>query len=184
MPKIICYYKWALSRVHAEKNKTGALEKRLTHMPFTHTFTGSNPVRVTTWIFASRFSGSFYFFCGLKRSKLNRKNDWYPENDWDMDEQQHDERCGSRPACERVLSAWSVTGWCASEGSPKQKLFSKATRMHRSCVMHEIKEDFIKSKSIQFWPSSRLKRIAAAGQNKKIEKTWWIYLHPKNHVLF
>ena len=25
----------------------GALEKRLTHMPFTHTFTGSNPVRVT-----------------------------------------------------------------------------------------------------------------------------------------
>lgn len=25
----------------------GALEKRLTHMPFTHAFTGSNPVRVT-----------------------------------------------------------------------------------------------------------------------------------------
>ena len=27
--------------------KSGALEKRLTHMPFTHAFTGSNPVRVT-----------------------------------------------------------------------------------------------------------------------------------------
>ncbi len=27
--------------------KTGPLEKRLTHMPFTHAFTGSNPVRVT-----------------------------------------------------------------------------------------------------------------------------------------
>ena len=25
----------------------GPLEKRLTHMPFTHAFTGSNPVRVT-----------------------------------------------------------------------------------------------------------------------------------------
>ena len=30
-------------------NTNGALEKRLTHMPFTHTFTGSNPVRVTIW---------------------------------------------------------------------------------------------------------------------------------------
>ena len=29
------------------KQVNGALEKRLTHMPFTHTFTGSNPVRVT-----------------------------------------------------------------------------------------------------------------------------------------
>lgn len=29
------------------KNKYGPLEKRLTHMPFTHAFTGSNPVRVT-----------------------------------------------------------------------------------------------------------------------------------------
>ncbi len=28
-------------------NQDGALEKRLTHMPFTHAFTGSNPVRVT-----------------------------------------------------------------------------------------------------------------------------------------
>ena len=28
-------------------NIHGALEKRLTHMPFTHAFTGSNPVRVT-----------------------------------------------------------------------------------------------------------------------------------------
>ena len=27
--------------------RDGALEKRLTHMPFTHAFTGSNPVRVT-----------------------------------------------------------------------------------------------------------------------------------------
>ena len=27
--------------------KIGPLEKRLTHMPFTHAFTGSNPVRVT-----------------------------------------------------------------------------------------------------------------------------------------
>ena len=27
-------------------NQDGALEKRLTHMPFTHAFTGSNPVRV------------------------------------------------------------------------------------------------------------------------------------------
>jgi hypothetical protein len=27
--------------------RLGPLEKRLTHMPFTHTFTGSNPVRVT-----------------------------------------------------------------------------------------------------------------------------------------
>ena len=26
----------------------GPLEKRLTHMPFTHALTGSNPVRVTT----------------------------------------------------------------------------------------------------------------------------------------
>ena len=29
------------------KKISGALEKRLTHMPFTHAFTGSNPVRVT-----------------------------------------------------------------------------------------------------------------------------------------
>ena len=27
--------------------KAGPLEKRLTHMPFTHALTGSNPVRVT-----------------------------------------------------------------------------------------------------------------------------------------
>ena len=27
----------------------GPLEKRLTHMPFTHALTGSNPVRVTTY---------------------------------------------------------------------------------------------------------------------------------------
>ena len=30
-----------------EGNKYGLLEKRLTHMPFTHAFTGSNPVQVT-----------------------------------------------------------------------------------------------------------------------------------------
>ena len=29
---------------------SGALEKRLTHMPFTHAFTGSNPVQVTNFI--------------------------------------------------------------------------------------------------------------------------------------
>ncbi len=33
----------------------GALEKRLTHMPFTHTFTGSNPVRVTISLFINLF---------------------------------------------------------------------------------------------------------------------------------
>ena len=39
--KMMCYHIKALSKTD------GALEKRLTHMPFTHAFTGSNPVRVT-----------------------------------------------------------------------------------------------------------------------------------------
>ena len=30
-----------------DEKTDGALEKRLTHMPFTHAFTGSNPVPVT-----------------------------------------------------------------------------------------------------------------------------------------
>ena len=38
---MMCYHIKALSKTD------GALEKRLTHMPFTHAFTGSNPVRVT-----------------------------------------------------------------------------------------------------------------------------------------
>ena len=42
----MCYYKRA--------TKPGLLEKRLTHMPFTHAFTGSNPVQVTIlWRFSS-----------------------------------------------------------------------------------------------------------------------------------
>ena len=36
----------------------GPLEKRLTHMPFTHAFTGSNPVRVT--IILQDLDMSFY----------------------------------------------------------------------------------------------------------------------------
>ena len=35
------------------EGQQGSLEKRLTHMPFTHAFTGSNPVRVTIWRFSS-----------------------------------------------------------------------------------------------------------------------------------
>ena len=42
---------------------SGRLEKRLTHMPFTHAFTGSNPVRVT--IFQTK-SERTSFFCLLK----------------------------------------------------------------------------------------------------------------------
>ena len=38
----------------------GALEKRLTHMPFTHAFTGSNPVRVTIEKIRSE-TGAFLF---------------------------------------------------------------------------------------------------------------------------
>ena len=38
---MMCYHIKALSKTD------GALEKRLTHMPFTHAFTGSNPVQVT-----------------------------------------------------------------------------------------------------------------------------------------
>ena len=30
-----------------KSHNSGGLEKRLTHMPFTHAFTGSNPVSVT-----------------------------------------------------------------------------------------------------------------------------------------
>ena len=40
-----CVY--SLLMVGYVSNIDGALEKRLTHMPFTHAFTGSNPVRVT-----------------------------------------------------------------------------------------------------------------------------------------
>ena len=40
-----CVY--SLLMVGYVSNIDGALEKRLTHMPFTHAFTGSNPVQVT-----------------------------------------------------------------------------------------------------------------------------------------
>lgn len=42
----LCYHIKALV-ISDHTVKNGALEKRLTHMPFTHAFTGSNPVRVT-----------------------------------------------------------------------------------------------------------------------------------------
>ena len=39
----------------------GALEKRLTHMPFTHALTGSNPVRVTNMT-AKKVLRAFFFY--------------------------------------------------------------------------------------------------------------------------
>ena len=42
-----CVY--SLLMVGYVSNIDGALEKRLTHMPFTHAFTGSNPVPVTIY---------------------------------------------------------------------------------------------------------------------------------------
>ena len=38
----------------------GALEKRLTHMPFTHAFTGSNPVRVTNLLMTETYVSVFF----------------------------------------------------------------------------------------------------------------------------
>ena len=37
----------------------GPLVKRLTHMPFTHTFTGSSPVRVTTLVPIAQLDRAF-----------------------------------------------------------------------------------------------------------------------------
>ena len=41
---------------------SGALEKRLTHMPFTHAFTGSNPVQVTIRKLIQELSWIFYLY--------------------------------------------------------------------------------------------------------------------------
>jgi hypothetical protein len=42
-------------------NIHGALEKRLTHMPFTHALTGSNPVRVTIFQIKSERTSFFTY---------------------------------------------------------------------------------------------------------------------------
>jgi hypothetical protein len=44
----------------------GPLEKRLTHMPFTHALTGSNPVRVTTHFFTKAQVISYEFKCNSR----------------------------------------------------------------------------------------------------------------------
>ena len=51
------------------RHNDGPLEKWLTHMPFTHAFTGSNPVRVTNFIRDSSshiLDGLFSFYWALK----------------------------------------------------------------------------------------------------------------------
>ena len=48
----------------------GALEKRLTHMPFTHAFTGSNPVRVTIVKIKSVRTS---FFCFLNEKAFQQE---------------------------------------------------------------------------------------------------------------
>ena len=53
--KLLEQLSWQSNRLLTDRSQVrvllqapcGSLEKRLTHMPFTHAFTGSNPVRVT-----------------------------------------------------------------------------------------------------------------------------------------
>ncbi len=49
--------------------ENGPLEKRLTHMPFTHALTGSNPVRVTILTFKALPSRGAFFY-SLRYDKM------------------------------------------------------------------------------------------------------------------
>ena len=59
--KLLEQLSWQSNRLLTDRSQVrvllqapcGSLEKRLTHMPFTHAFTGSNPVQVTIWRFSS-----------------------------------------------------------------------------------------------------------------------------------